>query len=1158
MQNLNALLGTTNANLFRAALASNYRRPVYSLQTLSEDRSTVIYDFTQPQPYYLLRSASLDFRDDGSAASATFVIANTNGMFDRFGNGSDYTSLLEDRIIQYQKGFICAGQSLLIPAFYGRITEVSGSYVRNSEQVFNVKALDFSKHIVKRNATSSSYVNWWPNQIAYDILTRFGNFIAPWNPSTSYQAFYLNPSTNQANFGSGFCYYNGLTYKAIPQSIGSNVGIVPTNTSYWTPVAVAGSILLAGTGAFPAYPQAQFPDMGIMEMLQDLFNPLMFMARCDEAGNFITTPMIGSPYGTFSNGESSYDVLGFPDAQSAPSVESDCIIPSAALISALEPTWQDHQFVNQIRVLGAAANTINTLGPPVILQSVTNQQVAGSGNDSVVQQAYSYSDQTGNGGNAVIASNIIVNLTWNTAPTEYNPSTMYMSSLHWRGAWSATSPAVGTMLTMSGPTPWAYIGSRTYGIVTTVPSWAGPYSAGTGNNDADVVEYGGSPYACMVSGTTQVPGEGTDWQQVALSGPYYNPQIDASDFNTKGSFISATNEYAICSPEPACCGSFGFGTYSPSSIYIYLIGHSFGNSGNYGGFTCNMQIWGNPSVVNTNAVTAYSDYNVTEVAAAGSGDGYLPAFNPASTQPTGDVFDDHITYQTAHAPISMQTPVHLYRQCGAWSSTTAYNIGDQVSLSGTAYQCRVANTNETPPNATYWVSLGSNPIDLGAIAADQSVLTGDNNFKVDYERGRVVLLDASYQTFVEDDASSSHYSTVPPAYYGVKTSQYSNQNYPSFVPMYGSTSNSDVPGVGGFNPIGSISSAIDTSGLVNVTVPYPILQTYRQGEQIYTIGGLQFGQSVNLIFYFVEPGVFPGGTVTQTNQRLFSVFANGQEIISALDILDEVEAVNKAYMVQVNGVAPILDPNGSGNGVIIINITQYAPSATYNSDGTLNTGSGFSHRIPACFGNNGSDLKGIPICSGIEVQNPAFPGADALAINSGGPEVQPPVLPTYQVSYGWSLVQQTYGISYSTIDNPLLANTSIYAVYDQLASYTVGAQVSFNGNSYVCISNTTGNQPIVGGNTWWTQIPNLSLIQAIANAYVNRAAWSRYSIVVSCASLPQIQPGDITQFYNPMLNLTFWGYIYEVKRQSERTASSGEGLPDMDQYMVYILYVGNT
>jgi len=56
----------------------------------------------------------------------------------------------------------------------------------------------------------------------------------------------------------------------------------------------------------------------------------------------------------------------------------------------------------------------------------------------------------------------------------------------------------------------------------------------------------------------------------------------------------------------------------------------------------------------------------------------------------------------------------LYTDCylsGIWNSTTAFVVGDVVTLSGVAYQCILASTNNQPPNITYWtVFTGTNNI----------------------------------------------------------------------------------------------------------------------------------------------------------------------------------------------------------------------------------------------------------------------------------------------------------------------------------------------------------------------------------------------------------------------------------------------------------------
>lgn len=70
----------------------------------------------------------------------------------------------------------------------------------------------------------------------------------------------------------------------------------------------------------------------------------------------------------------------------------------------------------------------------------------------------------------------------------------------------------------------------------------------------------------------------------------------------------------------------------------------------------------------------------------------------------------------------------------AWSSSVAYQAGDVVSLGGSNYYCILLNTNQTPPNATYWTLTTEDLIvanlpdasltDRGLITADYQVITG--------------------------------------------------------------------------------------------------------------------------------------------------------------------------------------------------------------------------------------------------------------------------------------------------------------------------------------------------------------------------------------------------------------------------------------------------
>lgn len=52
----------------------------------------------------------------------------------------------------------------------------------------------------------------------------------------------------------------------------------------------------------------------------------------------------------------------------------------------------------------------------------------------------------------------------------------------------------------------------------------------------------------------------------------------------------------------------------------------------------------------------------------------------------------------------------LYATPAAWSSSTAYLQGDMASSGGVNYYCLIDNTNNAPPNATYWYALPSSLI----------------------------------------------------------------------------------------------------------------------------------------------------------------------------------------------------------------------------------------------------------------------------------------------------------------------------------------------------------------------------------------------------------------------------------------------------------------
>jgi hypothetical protein len=59
-----------------------------------------------------------------------------------------------------------------------------------------------------------------------------------------------------------------------------------------------------------------------------------------------------------------------------------------------------------------------------------------------------------------------------------------------------------------------------------------------------------------------------------------------------------------------------------------------------------------------------------------------------------------------------------------WDSGTTYAANDVATLAGTSYVCRLAHTNQPPPNATYWAVLAAKgdaaTVDVGATTTGAS------------------------------------------------------------------------------------------------------------------------------------------------------------------------------------------------------------------------------------------------------------------------------------------------------------------------------------------------------------------------------------------------------------------------------------------------------
>lgn len=322
---------------------------------------------------------------------------------------------------------------------------------------------------------------------------------------------------------------------------------------------------------------------------------------------------------------------------------------------------------------------------------------------------------------------------WSSVVT-YNPGmeVTYTGS-YWACLVACTNsaPAVGNI-------NWVQVG-------TVSNQFQGAYNSDTAYTVGNQTTYGSpaSLYICIVNSTGNAPTNGTYWQEIS----------SVSTANYLGAYNSGTsyligNQTSYEGSFYVCVSNSTGNAPSPSSGYWTLLGTSTillgawssatayvaGNQVTLGGnvYQC---ITGNTNVTppsadwqligpaNLDAILDGSTYARTLATSLQSGVPYT--YLGAWSSSTHYVVGQEVTYNGAYwicvvnntnsAPTQANTNWGLEGSAallmGPWSSATAYVISNQVTLGGNVYSCIEANTNNTPPNATYWTLLGPATLD---------------------------------------------------------------------------------------------------------------------------------------------------------------------------------------------------------------------------------------------------------------------------------------------------------------------------------------------------------------------------------------------------------------------------------------------------------------
>lgn len=109
-------------------------------------------------------------------------------------------------------------------------------------------------------------------------------------------------------------------------------------------------------------------------------------------------------------------------------------------------------------------------------------------------------------------------------------------------------------------------------------------------------------------------------------------------------------------------------------------------------------------------------------------------------------------------------------QIPAWSSITAYVVGDCVVSGGASYQCLVANTDVVPPSVTHWRPIGTTPSAWSSTTAytpGQRVVNGGVAYSCTADNTDEAPPNASYwqpyNTWASGTMVSSLYGATPGA-----------------------------------------------------------------------------------------------------------------------------------------------------------------------------------------------------------------------------------------------------------------------------------------------------------------------------------------------------------------------------------------------------------
>lgn len=843
----------------------------------------------------------------------------------------------------------------------------------------------------------------------------------------------------------------------------------------------------------------QAPDMTLIDVLQDIYDLPVYQVWANYTGQLESFAKLGS---------GGHAVLGYPDQLTAPT--PDFTFDDSQTVAQINNNWQDVDFINQCQVKGIALTESTVLGPLQLLAQYPAGATAGlfnllSSGDALPTVNLYYTDQTGNS-NQIIAQNCFLKI-WDPSFNHEDADLTYAHMYSGPYKYIASGPGVvndrgdvipfpvceclnGFQSTHQQVISYSSGGSIEGHLAVVINQVKNVTNTGFSNLHHGHWQYTATANSPVVEWpTTFVPvtgwansdGGGFEWfievwgqtaqaiQNVLTSISDYNSELLTEDIKD----IFEDHETFQCSKSPIAMGTPVEVIVNPS-----MMAHG---------------------VLSTASAIGDSTLSLTSTTDASN------FYNPTPTIPSIVV-------------TGTNTPVAQFISIGT-GNTKEYAVvnaitGNILNLSGTLGYAH--DSGEVVQGLT------------GVISYDdiyQSLL-----FKGDWDRGRIVFNNQTFRAFGADSPEvTSALSLYPLTYFKVDPA---GHTYTGTVNQY--------------------STPIDLTKTVN-PAPIKVYQTNRTGADYnssigqgftYHFLGLTVGRGYLVRLHYCEP-VFAFGS----GSRTFDVLINGAVVDKNFDIWSNAGGGNIAFVKEYTGV------NCNISGELTIQFAN-GPSFDGGSAGPLICGievilpQGNPDTIAFAVNCGGTAIGPSPsttLTSNVSISSNTITVANTTGFTIGGSlqiddtsftlttstisetntitnivgstitlsnefqyshltGAQVYVLPVVQATYGWSAVQQTYGVQSKSIDDPLLQT--------------------------------------------------LEQCQSRAEYETNKGAWTRNPISIVTASVPIIKPGKCIQWYNPRVSTNgsdFSMYVQTINRHGEITR---ETIIDVDTYTGYLLYVG--